>query len=92
MAALKRKDAITQYAGTVVGQLHQYLASAGSVTAGAPGDPAKVAAAIIGSAAVEPAPRRLVLGSDSHEAIRTALTARLSEIDAGKNAAAAIDF
>lgn len=91
-ANLSIADPMPEYAGTVVGQLHEYLASTDSVTAGAPGDPAKVAAAIIASAGTDPAPRRLVLGSDSHEAIRAALTSRLSEIDAGKDAAASVDF
>lgn len=81
-----------EYAGTVVGQLHQYLASTDSVTAEAPGDPNKVAAAIIASAYTEPAPRRLALGSDSYEAMRSALTSRISELDTQKETAAAIDF
>lgn len=81
-----------EYANTVVGQLHQYLAATDSVTADAPGDPDKVAAAIIASADTEPAPRRLVLGTDAYEAIRAALTGRISELDAGKEAAATVDF
>ncbi|WP_394619806.1 SDR family oxidoreductase [Lentzea sp. JNUCC 0626] len=80
------------YTDTVVGQLHRYLATTDSVTAAAPGDPTKVAAAIVASADTTPAPRRLVLGSDAHEAIRAALTARLTEIDATKETAAAADF
>ncbi|MFD4635899.1 SDR family oxidoreductase [Lentzea sp. NPDC058436] len=91
-ANLSIAEPMPEYAGTVVGQLHRFLASTDSVTAGAPGDPVKVAAAIIASAATEPAPRRLVLGSDSHESVHAALTARLSEIDAAKDTAAAVDF
>ncbi|MFD4676101.1 SDR family oxidoreductase [Lentzea sp. NPDC058450] len=91
-ANLSVAEPMPEYADTVVGQLHQFLASTDSVTAGAPGDPVKVAAAIIASADVSPAPRRLVLGSDAHDAIRAALTSRLAEIDATKDAAAATDF
>jgi NAD(P)-dependent dehydrogenase (short-subunit alcohol dehydrogenase family) len=91
-ANLSIAEPMSEYAGTVVGQLHQYLASTDSVTSQAPGDPNKVAAAIIASADTEPAPRRLALGTDSYEAIRNALTSRINELDAGKNAATATDF
>ncbi|MFG1927852.1 SDR family oxidoreductase [Cryptosporangium sp. NPDC048952] len=47
-----------------------------------PGDPAKIAAEIIASATREPAPLRLVLGSDSYEGVTTALRARLASVEA----------
>lgn len=80
------------YASGPVGQVHQYLASADNITANAPGDPKKVAAAIIASADTSPAPRRLALGSDAYTAIKSALTDRLTELEAGKDLAASIDF
>jgi NAD(P)-dependent dehydrogenase (short-subunit alcohol dehydrogenase family) len=54
-------------------------------------DPAKVAAAIIASADQEPAPLRLVTGSDSQRYIRDALRRRLSDIEAQEQSAATTD-
>ncbi|GGX59553.1 SDR family oxidoreductase [Streptomyces minutiscleroticus] len=56
-----------------------------------PGDPAKMAAAIIESAGRTPAPRRLVLGSDSYRFMHDALTERLAELEAQKESAATTD-
>ena len=61
-------------------------------TAVPPGDPAKMAAAIIASADTEPAPSRLVLGSDAYGIIRQALTDRLAVIEPQRATAAATDF
>ncbi len=44
-----------------------------------PGDPVKVAAAIIAAAETEPAPLRVVLGSDSFQYVHQALTERLAD-------------
>ena len=46
-----------------------------------PGDPADYAARVIESAAVEPAPLRLVLGADSYQAVTTALRNRLAQVE-----------
>ncbi|GGJ77032.1 short-chain dehydrogenase/reductase [Streptomyces camponoticapitis] len=81
-----------EYADGPAGQIRAYLASVDNVTAEAPGDPAKVAAAIIASADAAPAPRRLALGSDAYNAMRAALSGRIAELDAGKQTAASIDF
>ncbi|MEU3985793.1 SDR family oxidoreductase [Streptomyces sp. NPDC026672] len=91
-SSLSVADPLPVYASTPVGQLHQYLATAGNITGNAPGDPVKVAAAVIGSADVTPAPRRVALGSDAYGAIRAALTGRLEEVDAGREVARSIDF
>ena len=56
-----------------------------------PGDPAKMAAAIIDSVDRTPAPRRIVLGSDAYGFIHTALTDRLAELEAQKDLVAATD-
>ncbi len=56
------------------------------------GDPAKVAARVIESAAVEPAPPRLVLGSDSYAAITTSLRNRLAQVEPQEATAAATDL
>jgi hypothetical protein len=57
-----------------------------------PGDPAKMAAIIIGSVDTTPAPKRIVLGSDSYGIIVNALTQRLADIESQKDLAASTDF
>ena len=80
-----------EYGDGPAGQIRSYLATVDNVTAQAPGDPQKVAAAIIASAEVSSAPRRLALGSDAYAAMRTALSDRIAN-DAGKATAASADF
>ncbi|WP_433446483.1 SDR family oxidoreductase [Streptomyces sp. CA-142005] len=91
-ASLSVAEPLPVYADTPVGQVHQAVRTVGNLTGQAPGDPAKVAAAIIDSAHTTPAPRRVALGSDAHAAIRAALTRRLEEVDAGQQLARSIDF
>lgn len=55
------------------------------------GDPAKMAARMIDSVGVSPAPRRLVLGSDSYQFLHAALTERLADIAAQELTAASTD-
>jgi NAD(P)-dependent dehydrogenase (short-subunit alcohol dehydrogenase family) len=55
------------------------------------GDPARMATAMIASAETEPAPLRLVLGSDAAQAMETALIARLADVRSQKAAAAETD-
>lgn len=55
------------------------------------GDPAKMAARMIDSVGVSPAPRRLVLGSDSYQFLRAALAERLAEVEAQGLTAASTD-
>ncbi len=56
------------------------------------GDPAKMAARIIDSAAQSPAPLRLVLGSDSQRFIQAALEERLAAVRAQAQAARQTDW
>lgn len=56
------------------------------------GDPAKMAARIIESVDRQPAPRRLVLGSDSQRFIQTALAERLAEVEAQAETAGQTDW
>jgi hypothetical protein len=51
-----------------------------------------MSARMIDSVDVTPAPRRLVLGSDSYRAIHAALTERLAELEAQKDAVSATDI
>lgn len=56
-----------------------------------PGDPRKVAAAIITSADQIPAPKRLTLGSDAYALVHEALTGRLAALEAQKELAHSTD-
>jgi NAD(P)-dependent dehydrogenase (short-subunit alcohol dehydrogenase family) len=55
------------------------------------GDPARMASAMIASVGQDPAPRRLVLGSDAYTTIETALTGRLADVRAQRESAATTD-
>ena len=57
----------------------------------APGDPAKIAAAIIASTEQAPAPQRLLLGSDAYALVTKALRARLDAIEAHRELALSTD-
>lgn len=57
----------------------------------APGDPRKVAQAIVDSVDVTPAPRRLTLGSDAHEIMLTSLRERLAEMEQNRDLAYSTD-
>ena len=64
-----------------VGMLRQMAASGYA----APGDPAKMAKAIVDSFEAKQAPARLALGPDVYGYIRTALLARLEQLEAHKD-------
>ncbi len=80
---------LAAYAGTPAAAIRAVLEEA---TAVPPGDPARMAAAIIASAGTDPAPSRVVLGSDSFGIIRKALADRLAAVEPQERAAAATDF
>jgi len=58
----------------------------------APGDPARMAARIIKSVDVQPAPLRMVLGSQALESTITTLRKRIANFEAQKEIAASTDF
>ncbi|HZL70260.1 MAG TPA: SDR family oxidoreductase [Candidatus Limnocylindrales bacterium] len=58
----------------------------------APGDPARMAARIIESVNVEPAPLRMVLGSQALEGTLTTLRKRIADFETQKELAASTDF
>jgi NAD(P)-dependent dehydrogenase (short-subunit alcohol dehydrogenase family) len=58
----------------------------------APGDPARMAARIIESVEVEPAPLRIVLGSQALESTLTTLRKRIAGFEAQRELAASTDF
>lgn len=77
------------YKGTPAAMVHALLKD----TSRPPlGDPAKMAAVIIGSVEQQPAPRRIVLGSDSWAIIRKALAERLAAVEAQQALAASTDI
>ncbi len=78
------------YDQTPAGDFRRMTAAAG--LAMFPGDPRKVAAAIIASADQTPAPKRLTLGSDAYALIHGALTERLAALEAQKQLAHSTDI
>ena len=58
----------------------------------APGDPARMAARIIESVGVEPAPLRMVLGSQALQSTISTLRARLADFEAQADLASSTDF
>ncbi|MFJ8364241.1 SDR family oxidoreductase [Streptomyces sp. NPDC093984] len=92
-ASLSIAPALDAYAATPVGRIRHYIeATGGNLTAEATGDPAKVAAAIIDSADINPAPLRLALGSDSYTTIKSALERRLADLESTKSIAFSTDY
>jgi NAD(P)-dependent dehydrogenase (short-subunit alcohol dehydrogenase family) len=81
-------DRIEAYDGTPAAGVRRILTERTSVGIGSP---ALMAAAMIASVDREPAPKRLVLGSDSVQAIEDALVTRLAEVRAQAGSAAATD-
>jgi hypothetical protein len=59
---------------------------------GNPGDPARMAARIIESVDVEPAPLRMVLGSQALESTLSTLRKRIANFEAQTELAASTDF
>jgi len=80
--------ALPVYEDTAVGEFRR-LRMSGAFPR--PGDPAKMARAMIASVDIAPAPRRLALGSDAWSRMREALTARLAALEAQKDLAFSTD-
>jgi NAD(P)-dependent dehydrogenase (short-subunit alcohol dehydrogenase family) len=77
------------YAQTALGQIrHRASQRTGNTI---PGDPAKMAEAIVSVASQSSAPLRLTLGSDAYQAVRAALQARLAALDAQEALARSTD-
>jgi NAD(P)-dependent dehydrogenase (short-subunit alcohol dehydrogenase family) len=81
-------DRIEAYNGTPAAGIRRILTE--RTTQGI-GDPALMAAAMIASVDQDPAPRRLVLGSDAYQAIENALNARLADVRTQRESAEATD-
>ncbi|GAA4588245.1 SDR family oxidoreductase [Planotetraspora phitsanulokensis] len=81
-------DRIEAYDGTPAAGVRRILTE--RTTEGI-GDPALMATAMIASVDQDPAPRRLVLGSDAYQAIENALNARLADVRTQRESAEATD-
>jgi NAD(P)-dependent dehydrogenase (short-subunit alcohol dehydrogenase family) len=71
---------------------HSFLAMLDPASAPAPGDPARMAARIITSVDQEPAPLRMVLGSQALDSTLTALRKRIADFENQTELAASTDF
>jgi NAD(P)-dependent dehydrogenase (short-subunit alcohol dehydrogenase family) len=90
VSALRYTTETAPYRDNAVGQTRRLLESADD--SALTGDPAKVAAAIYDSTRDPNPPVRLTLGSDTYNAIHTALTERLAALENQKDIAASVAF
>ena len=81
--------AMTAYAETPAGAVRRLIEPG---FRSQPGDPARMAEAMIVSASQKLAPKRLALGSDAFRNIKAALTERLAALEAQQAVAASTDF
>lgn len=82
-------DPLPAYAGTPARSFEKMLDPANGL---AVGDPARMAAAIIDSVDRQPAPLRLVLGSQALESTVSTLQKRIADLEAQKEIAASTDY
>ena len=71
---------------------HSFLKMLDPASGLAPGDPARMAARIIDSVDVEPAPLRVLLGSQALDSTLTTLRGRIADFEAQRELAASTDF
>lgn len=81
---------MAEYADHAPGMLRRMLAADAPAFPN-PGDPAKIAAAIIASADQHEAPKRITLGSDAYELVTAGLRERLAALEAAKDLAHSTD-
>jgi hypothetical protein len=79
---------IEAYKGTPAAMVHTMIKDTSRLP---PGDPAKMAKVIIDNVELNPAPKRIALGSDAYNAIHKALTDRLAVLEAQKELAFSTD-
>jgi len=77
------------YKATPIGMIKTVLSDPARIPNG---DPAKMVAHMIDSVDQTPAPKRLVLGTDSYTMIQKALTDRLAAVEAQKDLASSTDY
>jgi NAD(P)-dependent dehydrogenase (short-subunit alcohol dehydrogenase family) len=71
---------------------HAFLQMLGPANGVAPGDPARMAARIIESVDIDPAPLRMVLGSQALQSTLTTLRRRVADLENQTDLAASTDF
>jgi NAD(P)-dependent dehydrogenase (short-subunit alcohol dehydrogenase family) len=85
----KLAEPMDAYKGTPAGMVHGFIKD----TSHPPiGDPSKMVRAMIDSVYQHPAPKRIVLGSDSFKAMQKALSERLAVVEAQRDLASSTDF
>jgi hypothetical protein len=82
-------DLMPEYDGTPA---HAFQAMLEGANGPAPGDPARMATRIIESVDIDPAPLRIVLGSQALEATLTTLRRRVADFETETDLAASTDF
>jgi NAD(P)-dependent dehydrogenase (short-subunit alcohol dehydrogenase family) len=80
---------IEAYKGTPAAMVHTLIKDTSRLP---PGDPTKMAKVIIDSVELNPAPKRIALGSDAYSAIHKALTDRLAALEGQREVAFSTDF
>lgn len=80
---------IEAYKGTPAAMVHTMIKETSRLPLG---DPEKMAKVIVDSVEQNPAPKRIVLGSDAYGAIHKALTDRLAGLEAQREVAFSTDF
>jgi NAD(P)-dependent dehydrogenase (short-subunit alcohol dehydrogenase family) len=85
---LEIPPAMEVYRDTPAGEIRRAVTSAAFPL---PGDPVKMAQAMIDSAERSPAPRRLIFGRESYARVRAALIERIAALDAQQDIAASTD-
>lgn len=83
-------EPMSEYETTPVGYIRQMSQQAGAENF--PGDPAKMAQAIIVAADSDKAPLRLTLGSDAYELVHKSLTSRIAALEEQKEVAYSTDY
>jgi NAD(P)-dependent dehydrogenase (short-subunit alcohol dehydrogenase family) len=87
--SVKLGEQLEAYKGTPAAFVHLMIKD---TLRPAPGDPEKMSAKIIASVDQEPAPKRIVMGSDAYRFISTALAERLASIEAQQDEASSTNF
>lgn len=80
---------IEAYNGTPIGMIRTVLSDPARIPNG---DPARMVSRMIDSVEATPAPKRLVLGSDSYAMIQKALVDRLASVEAQETQVSSTDF
>lgn len=89
-AALRYTAETAAYRDNAVGRTRRYLESADDSVF--TGDPARLAAVVHDTTRMPDPPLRLALGADAYDAVRTALTERLTALEAQQDLAASVAF